>query len=187
VTDSWEPAFPGQRPPFGPGHVVSRTHGATSPRTIAPLAAEIEQEARGADWWPDWLTDPSYAAEVQAWSWSEAQARLLRAHVGELDLVDAMADTGTEESTETHTKAQSKRVTASRRLRSSLAELDRAEARAARLRSRLGLEPTSRARLMRDLSATRYMSGLVGSPLTAALDRLAVERAQRALEAGSDG
>jgi hypothetical protein len=86
--------------------------------------------------------------------------RLLRGYVGDLDLAEALTEVGTEESTETRTKGQLTRKTTAKRTRSALAELERAEARAARLRSRLGLEPTSRARLMRDLSSAQYFGAL---------------------------
>ena len=168
----WQPAFPGQRPPFRPGHEASLRSGARSPRKVGPLAAEIEHEARAAAWWPDYLRDPSFAPEIQAWAWAEAQVRLLRAYVGDLDLTDGLTDTSTEVSDETHAKGRSHRVTTGRRTQAAYTQLSAAESRAARYRSRLGLEPTARAKLQRDLAAGRYMQGLsTGHPLLAALER----------------
>jgi hypothetical protein len=37
----WVPAFPGQRPPFQPGHRLSLRHGSFSPRTVDPIAVEL--------------------------------------------------------------------------------------------------------------------------------------------------
>lgn len=37
----WTPAFPGQRPPFGPGHALSTKHGVFSRAAMQPRAAEL--------------------------------------------------------------------------------------------------------------------------------------------------
>ena len=145
--------------PFPPGHTLSLRAGATSPRTIGPLAAEIEATARALPAWPGYLEDPTYAPAVKAWAWSEAQAELLRRYVAERDLDAAMSDTETSTTTETTdhgpTRTTSRKVSEGKRTRSALDHLDRIEKTAANHRARLGLDPLSRARLGRDVTASR--------------------------------
>jgi hypothetical protein len=158
---SWTPAFPGQRAPFEPGNphragegnALAVTHGATSPRRVAPLAAEIEKSSRNSPAWPGYLSDQSYAPAVSAWAWAEAVCALLRDFIADRDLDEAMTDHMEETSTETHGKGRSTRTTSGRRTRNALGLLDQWEARAAGHRARLGLDPLSRARLGRDVTA----------------------------------
>lgn len=42
----WTPAFPGQRPPFQPGHQLTREHGAYSQQAIEPLQEAILERLR---------------------------------------------------------------------------------------------------------------------------------------------
>lgn len=133
----WTPAFPGQRRPFEPGHELSTRHGAYSPRKVDPLAAEMVALVDG-DESVHWLT----AADRPAlWSWAraEAQAQLLVEFLERAGQAsgDGVGDLGSE------------RVLAAYGL------LHRAEARAATLRARLGLDPLARARLGRDVAAAR--------------------------------
>lgn len=151
----WAPAFPSQRPPFEAGHTVTLRHGAYSSRTVEPLAEEIEQAARTSSSWPPYLDDPSYLLAVRAWASAEAVAELLRRHLAGQDFTEALADVTEEESTETATKGRTTRRSTSRRVRSALELLDRAESRAANHRARLGLDPLSRARLGRDVTSAR--------------------------------
>ena len=157
------PAFPGQRPPFAPGnphrvtdgnHLAQR-HGAYSARTVEPLADEIEESARTSPAWPAYLTDPSYQPAVRAWATAEAICELLRRHLAGQDFADALVDMTQEESTETHGKGRSTRRSTSRRTRSALDMLARWEVTASNHRSRLGLDPLSRARLGRDVTSAR--------------------------------
>lgn len=156
-------AFPGQRPPFAPGneygftagHELSTHHGAYSERRVAPLAAEVEQVARADPSWPAYLDDSSYIPAVRAWASSEAVCVLLRRYLDGMDFIDALADTTTEESTETRGRGKTTRVATSRRVKAALELLDKAESRAASHRARLGLDPLSRARLGRDVTSAR--------------------------------
>src|SRR5665647_239163 len=74
--DEWVPAFPGQRPPFQPGHELSIQHGAWSPRKVDPLAREVVAQV---------LADPANAHAAQprhrfalwAYARAEAQCQLL--------------------------------------------------------------------------------------------------------------
>ncbi|MDN5919512.1 MAG: hypothetical protein L0I76_31175 [Pseudonocardia sp.] len=123
----WRPAFPGQRPPFRPGHEVNLRHGAFTPRIVEPRAAELVEAVLAE---PDvaYLATPSYRPSLHAWARAEAQVELLAAHLAgrDFDDLDAL---------------------------SARAQLERAEGRAAAARTRLGLDPLSRARLGRDVTS----------------------------------
>lgn len=115
--------------PFQPGHFKSKKHGAYSDRVITPLAAEIANavcEAR-----PD-LQAPEMQPAVLAYARSEAQLELLTAYV---DQHGAFTDTGEPCSAEKH------------RLR--------LDTQTANHRSRLGLDPLSKAKLGKDIAATQ--------------------------------
>src|SRR5690242_19882852 len=64
--------------PFPVGHTLSMQSGARSPRTVGPLAEQIERDARADPSWPAWLSDSSYAPAVAAWAHAEARCVLLR-------------------------------------------------------------------------------------------------------------
>jgi hypothetical protein len=133
VPAEWVPSFPGQRPPFQPGHELSTRHGAYSPRKVAPLAAELV-DLMLSD--PDvaYLRAGSFRPALWAWARAESQVQLLteylaaRGNGGVGDLADE-------------------------RMRAAYMLLHRAEARADRSRARLGLDPLSRARLGRDIAS----------------------------------
>ena len=113
-------------PPFQPGNELQLRHGAYSPRRTDPLAVEIaEHITAGADW-----LRPCDALSVHALARTEARLQLvsewLEDHGGDID--------GEGE------------------VRGAAILLDRLEARAESLRSKLGLDPLSRARLGRDIA-----------------------------------
>lgn len=132
----WMPAFPGQRPPFQPGHTLSTRHGAYSPRKVSPLARDI-RAAVLADPATEYLAAPRYAPAVWGWCRAEAQIQLLSeylARAGE-ESGDGVGDLDDD------------------RVRSAYLLLHRAEARAMSGRRALGLDPLSAARLGRDRAA----------------------------------
>lgn len=116
-------------PPFEPGHTLSLRHGAYSPRKVDPLAEELAEKAREAALY---LSDPGYSAAVWAWARAEARVQLLTEWVDEHGLLDAEG-----------------------RPRAAADLLIRCERLAAEGRARLGLDPLSRARLGRDVTAAR--------------------------------
>ena len=119
--EAWAPAFPGQRPPFQPGHTLSMRHGAHSDRLVAPLADVILRQAVEDT---PWLLEPRYGPSVRAWARAEAQALLLTDYLEREGLHDGEG-----------------------RLRPAEQALHRAETRAANLRKDLGLTPLSAARI----------------------------------------
>ncbi|MFC5996263.1 hypothetical protein ACFQE5_18840 [Pseudonocardia hispaniensis] len=151
----WTPAFPGQRPPFRPGNTAALTHGANSERRVSKVAAEIEQTARTDPAWPGYLDDPAYTAAVRSWARSEAIVHLLGTWLDAQD-IDAWMVSTVDSTTDTEKFEGGARTrTRARRVGSVLEQLRLWEASAARQRQRLGLDPLSRARLGRDVTAQR--------------------------------
>lgn len=160
---TWVPAFEGQRPPLQPGHEVTITHGAYSPRKYNERAAQLVDQLL-ADQSVAHAHAPAYRAAVWAWARAEAQVQLLSEYleargkeagdgVGDLDLD---------------------------RVRSAYLLLHRAETRATTQRTRLGLDPLSRARLGKDvaagqLDAARLMAELERRDRAGAADPSVVE------------
>lgn len=143
------------RPPFEPGNEVSLRHGVYSPRTVAPLATEMVERVLSDD---DvaFLRAAAYRPSLWAWARAEATVQLLVEHIEQIGgLGEALSERGAEESEETHAGGHSRRVSSSVRTASALAALDRAERHAATCRSRLGLDPLSRARLGKDVASAR--------------------------------
>jgi hypothetical protein len=85
----------------------------------------------------DYLRQPRFTAELQAWAIAEARCRLLESYLGKLaeESGDELGDLGDE------------------RARSAWALLHRSETRAQSGRDRLGLSPLSAARIGRDKAA----------------------------------
>jgi hypothetical protein len=132
----WQPAFKRQRPPFPPGHELSTHHGAYSPRKVEPLARELV-DAVLADPAAAHAHAPAYRYALWAWARAEAQVQLLTEYVikrGE-EAGNGVGDLEQD------------------RVRSAYLLLHRAEARATTQRTRLGLDPLSRARLGKDVAA----------------------------------
>jgi hypothetical protein len=155
--------------PFEPGHERSLVHGTRSPRTVGPLAERIEREARADPSWPDYLTSPEYGPAVAAWARSEAIVELLWRYLADQDVEHWLTEQAREESEETRTPRRTRRISTARRVTNALASLQRWETTAANHRSRLGLDPLSRARLGKDVAAARVdiarvMSGLDPAP-----------------------
>lgn len=122
-----EPARGYSWAPFAPGHTLSMSHGAHSPRMIEPVAAALRDELVQR---APWCAVPAFAPEVDAWANAEARCRLLRAYLDEHGLL-----TG-----EDHEP------------RPALAELHRAESQAAKARDRLGLNPRAWAAVLASLA-----------------------------------
>ncbi len=133
---TWVPALDRQRPPFAPGNTLAAKHHGYSPRKVEPLAAELV-EGLLADPAAGHAHAPHYRPAVWAWARAEAQVQLLTeylAKAGEAsgDGVGDLEQDG---------------------IRSAYLLLHRAEARATTGRTRLGLDPVSRARLGKDVAA----------------------------------
>jgi hypothetical protein len=152
---SFAPAFTGQRPPFGPGHEVSVTHGANSERRLGPLAEAFVAALMADEATPDYLREPSYRWAVQAWGRAEAIVMLLSDWLSGMDVETALTEVTTSEESEERSKGglKARRQMTSRRVASVVDQLHRHEVRAMQLRARLGLDPLSRARLGKDVAS----------------------------------
>ena len=130
------PGHPDYRPPrgykwapFQPGHTLTLTHGARSPRVLEPLAASfIESVSESVTY----LGDPSYRPAVERWAVAEARALLYERWL--LDHEDLENPDGLEWCRN---------------------ELHRWQKRASDEADRLGLTPLARARLGKDVAATK--------------------------------
>lgn len=130
----WTPAFPGQRPPFQKGHTLRLTHGGYVAALVTPRAREIA--AALAETLPQYLlSDPAYAPAVEAYSLVLARIERVSAWL------EAQAGDGIPE------------IDGDGRVRGAMDLLLRLERQAADHRSRLGLDPLSRARLGRDVAS----------------------------------
>lgn len=178
---NWTPEFVGQRPPFAPGNQLSLAHGAYSAHRVAALAAEIEQRHRAMPSWPAYLDEPTYGRAVQMWCRCEAVCELLWAWLTEQDLEAALTETTEQTGSEHANGGRVTRQSTTRRVSSVLDQLRGWESRAAGHRARLGLDPLSRAKLGRDVTATR----LDGAELLTRM-REAAEAAEKAQGATDD-
>ena len=140
----------GTREPFSPGHTAALKHGAASPRMVEPRATELAEAAISA---VPFLGDVTFQRSVLGWARAEARCDLLAEYLEREGLLD---DKG--------------------KPRPAADLAARYERVAADARSKLGLDPTSRARLERDLA----QAGLGHARLEAAMSagrtlRLAAE------------
>jgi hypothetical protein len=181
--DGWTPGWDGQRPPFAAGNEEALATGHRSERRVGPLAAQIAGDLLTDPDVPPHIREPLFAAAVQAWARSEAIVRLLWAWLEERDIMAGLtaAATTTEEETQSGGKTSRKSVT--RSVASVIDTLRKYEVHSANLRSKLGLDPASAARVGRDLALTRHMSA-GATPLDAALAEI---EQRRALAAGNGG
>jgi hypothetical protein len=149
---SWEP--------FQPGHTLSLRHGAFSPRKVEPRAAEYVDavlEIASADGSTvSYLADLTYQPALVAWSRAEAQQDMIEEYIAEVG--GPIDEDG--------------------KVRPAADLLERVARRAERMRTRLGLDPLSRASLARDLAvaqAPRTIEDLkrAGRELLAELERAA--------------
>lgn len=114
-------------PPFESDNTAAQRHGAYSPRKVDPLAVEIlEAVRRHVTWW-----HPADEPSIWAWVRLEARVQLLTEYLAERG--GDVDDQGS--------------------VRPAADLLTKLEVRAESMRSRLGLDPLSRARLGRDVAA----------------------------------
>jgi hypothetical protein len=176
------------REPFKPGHELSTTHGANSPRKVGPLAREYAAQFMESDSTPGYLiSDKSYGPVIESYCRCLAVLTLLWAWFDDQDIASAMTDQTTEDEDEERTyvreagedddgderrgsKRRTRRRTVSSHVTSVLSELYRWEGRAITLRGRMGLDPLSRAKIGRDVAASKF-------DLAAAIAE--IERAER--------
>ena len=118
------------RPPFEPGNQLGTTHGAFSAARVDPVASDLIDAAIEA---VPYLGEGAFRPALEAWARAEARARLLASWLDEHGLLDAKG-----------------------RPRHAAQFAVTVERQAAEARARLGLDPASRAKLERDVSAARF-------------------------------
>jgi hypothetical protein len=175
------PEFDGQRPPFQEANEAALAHGARSERHVGPLAAQIAQDLLTDPDVPPHIREPMFTASVQAWARAEAVCQLLWAWLEERDVMAGLTAATTTVEDEERTKGKTRRKSVSRSVASVIDTLRRYEVHAANLRSKLGLDPASAARVGRDLALTRRLHA-GATPLDDAL--AAIERRRGQLTAG---
>jgi hypothetical protein len=126
--EDYRPARGYSWPPLLPGHANRKTHGAYHAATVDPVATALVESLGDVDYI---ATVPEFAASVWGWARAEAKVRLVTAWLDEHGVLDEDG-----------------------KPRPAADLLVRLEKMAAEARSRLGLDPLSRARLGRDVSAT---------------------------------
>jgi len=174
--DGWTPEFDGQRPPFPPGHELSMVDGHRSERRVGPLADRIARDLLTDPDVPPHIREPLFAASVHAWARAEAVCRLLWQWLADKDVMAGLTSATTATEDETQAKGKITRKSVTRTMPSVLDTLRRYEAHAANLRRALGLDPSSAARVGRDLALARHMNA-GATPLDEALDKIEQNRA----------
>jgi hypothetical protein len=109
-------------PPFEPGNEAATKHGANSERRWRPLADQLAADALAL---APWLARPAFERAVSAWAVAEAKASLVDDWLDEHGLLneDGIPHPANALSDKLHARAQS-------------------------LRSQMGMDPTSFARLL---------------------------------------
>jgi hypothetical protein len=134
-------------PPFEPGNTKSLVHGAYSERVVAPRAEALMTSVLEDAESPDHVRTPMFRFTLAAWCRAETVAGVLYEHIMSLSTEEMMTP----------------------RLAGTRSPVDlwkAADAHAANLRSKLGLDPVSYARIAKDL-------GIASKASEDALGRLA--------------
>ena len=142
-----------RRPDFEDGNVLAVRHGATSQRLVSPVAQAVKEAILADPKLPDYLRQPMFAHALDAYCFAEAQCIKLREYLTTLDLDEALTDTTITDEDETFGEGSATKHSISRRRESAQELARRYEAHAANLRSKLGLDPASAAKLGRNLVA----------------------------------
>ena len=136
----WQPAFPGQRPPFRPGNQLSLgnrgpwKHGATSPRATEPIARALVKEML-AEPSLDYLHAPKFRGALWDWARAEARSRLVNEWAAGLSMEEATAEPDGRTAP--------------------LEMLRQLTVRAANMADRLGLSPLGASAIADDIAAAR--------------------------------
>lgn len=165
----WPEGHDRRHPPFEPGNTLTpSTHGAYSPRWVAPLAAEFVAVTLADDSVPGYVKAPAYRAELYALARAEAQVQLISEWLAKQaeKVNDPVGNLGDES------------------VRAAYLLLHRAEGRASSSRSRLGLTPTAAARMGKHVA----QGAAANADVAAVMAKLAqMEADGRTLPDGGDG
>jgi hypothetical protein len=164
ITSTEEAAAPGMTPqpwpdrskPFPPGNAVALVSGYRSPARVGARAEQIERDLLEDPSVPEYVKDPSYAGARQAYARAAAVAALLWDWMDAQDPEALLAAITTTDEDEQRKRGRTTKRTVSHRMESTFSQWDKAASRAANLYARLGMDPMSRARLGKDITAAKF-------------------------------
>ena len=163
---------------------MSLVHGARSERKVGPLAVQLARDLLTDPDVPPHIREPMFAASVQAWARAEAVVRLLWQWLEDRDVMAGLTSATTVTEDEEQKGGKTRRKSLTRSVASVIDTLRKYEVHAANLRSKLGLDPASAARVGRDLALARHMNA-GATPLDDALAEM--QRNRELAAGGGDG
>lgn len=137
---------------------VSIKHGAWSPRRVDPVAAQLVETAVKA---VSWLADPTYGPALFAWARAEARCQLVAEYLDKVGPLDEKGEP-----------------------RGALNAADRLESLALKHRTRLGLDPVSRALLEATLTSAKQGQQSLAEAMERGAAALEARRAASGLTQG---
>lgn len=137
----WTPAWPGQRPPVGPGNTLGLRHGAWSRALVVPAAEAIV--AALLPTLPSYLHETRYRPALHAYAVCLARIERVEQYLEDQAVTGVPAELDADGSVKAATSL-----------------LGRLEGAADRHRSSLGLTPMSAARLGKDVAQTVSLTQL---------------------------
>jgi len=146
---------------FDEGNQVAVHHGAWSARRVDPLAAELVETAVNT---VSWLADPTYAPALFAWARAEARCQLVAEYLDKVGPLDEKGEP-----------------------RGALNAADRLESLALKHRTRLGLDPVSRAQLEATLTGAKQGQVALEEAMARGAQTLEARRAASGLTQSSQG
>ena len=139
-------------PPFAEGNTAAVTHGIYSEEGRAAVEALVAPYVEAVVARAPWVASEAFAAELRAWAYAEAEAEAWRQHLSQVGFADGKG-----------------------KVRPACEALHRAEIRAGKLRSNLGLSPMAHARLIGVMQVPTIpsISGVPRTPeMEAVLDKV---------------
>lgn len=152
--EGWEPAFPGQRPPFGPGNRAGMKHGANVPEIRNPVAEQLMEWVSSLPG-NEYLREPRNGPALHDWGQSQARVLLMQAYADGQTVAEALAEvTEIEETTEgLPSSGVVRRYTRAKTVVGTWKALLEAERHARQAADRIGLSPLARQKLGKQAQA----------------------------------
>ena len=148
TAEGWEPEFPGQRPPFGPGNKLGVKHGAGVAEIRYPVAEKL------AVWvvslpGNEYLREERNAVALEDWAHAQARVLLMRAYADGQTVAEALAEVTDIEETQEGLPSSGviRRYTRAKSVVGTWKALQVAESHARACADRLGLSPLARQKL----------------------------------------
>ncbi len=129
--ENYRPARGYSWPPFEPGNMKALSHGARSPRMVAPLAEAMLEHLELV---APWCSRPAFDMARYRWAQAEARALLLDAWIDEHGVLDPSSE-------------------------GAVAMLKVEDSKLVKMRADLGLSPTALAKLLASLASVAAAGG----------------------------